>query len=608
MHKPTGRRPSAWSRWLSQYDLTWRTTLILAAIVAFFGVFLVYPIGYVLREAFFLGGDFSIGFFRLDEQELLEIWNSTLLAVITTATTTLVSLPLAYVLIRYSFPGKSLMQGFVLVPMIMPPFVGAVGIKQLFSQFGAVNMLAMKLGIMDWDTVIDWFGGSELRKLGGVVFLGTLHLYPIMYLNVAAALANVDPTLEDAARNMGAGRWRLFRTISLPLMMPGYFAGAIIVFIWAFTDLGTPLMFEFRDVVAVRIFESSRELATSQSAYALVVIVIVLTAGFFYLAKRISGSRRHEMMARGHTGSLEVPARGRQLALVYGTVLSITFLAILPHISVILTSFSEAGTWSGALYEEVEWKGSILPREFTGEHFGHVFVTRSGEQSFTSEGAQSIKNSLKYSCASTFIDLILGVTLAWMLTRRRIPWKNLLDATAMMPLALPGVVMAFGYVGSFGVGPFEEGRLFGFLNPRVNPMWLLIIAYSVRRLPYMMRSAYAGFEQTSVTLEEASHNLGASPSRTLIKITLPLVTANLIAGAILAFSFAMLEVSDSLILAGLRSGYDPITKVIYEFSTRLGDGQYVASAMGVLAMILLTCSLLVAAKVLGRRMGDLFRA
>jgi iron(III) transport system permease protein len=139
-------------------------------------------------------------------------------------------------------------------------------------------------------------------------------------------------------------------------------------------------------------------------------------------------------------------------------------------------------------------------------------------------------------------------------------------------------------------------------------VWLLIIAYSVRRLPYMMRSAYAGFEQTSVTLEEASHNLGASPSRTLIKITLPLVTANLIAGAILAFSFAMLEVSDSLILAGLKSGYDPITKVIYEFSTRLGDGQYVASAMGVLAMVLLTCSLLVAAKVLGRRMGDLFRA
>lgn len=599
---------SGWSRWRSQYDLNGRTIAILLAIIAFFALFLVYPIAYILREAFFLGGDFNIGFFRLDRQEMTEIWNSTLLALVTTITTTLVSLPLAYVLIRYSFRGKGLLQGFVLVPMIMPPFVGAVGIKQLFSQFGAVNMLMMKLGLMDWDTVIDWFGGSDLRKLGGVVFLGTLHLYPIMYLNVAAALANVDPTLEDAARNMGAGRWKLFRTISLPLMMPGYFAGAIIVFIWAFTDLGTPLMFEFRDVVAVRIFESSRELATSQSAYALVVIVIVLTAGFFYLAKRISGSRRYEMMARGHTGSLEVPARGAQLFMVYGTVLSITFLAILPHISVVLTSFADAGTWSGALYEEVQWKGSILPYEFTGEHFERVFVTRSGEQSFTSEGFQSIKNSFKYSVASTLIDLVLGVTLAWMLTRRRIPWKNLLDATAMMPLALPGVVMAFGYVGSFGVGPFEEGALFGFLNPRTNPMWLLIIAYSVRRLPYMMRAAYAGFEQTSVTLEEASHNLGASPSRTLIKITLPLVTANLIAGAILAFSFAMLEVSDSLVLAGLRSGYDPITKVIYEFSTRLGDGQYVASAMGVLAMILLTTTLLIAAKVLGRRMGDLFRA
>lgn len=608
MHSNHSHRPSALARWRSQYDLNGRTIAVLVAIVAFFALFLVYPIAYILREAFFLGGDFNIGFFRLDRQEMIEIWNSTMLAVVTTITTTLISLPLAYVLVRYSFRGKSLLQGFVLVPLIMPPFVGAVGIKQLFSQFGAVNMVMMKLGLMEWDTLIDWFGGSEWRKLGGVVFLGTLHLYPIMYLNVAAALANVDPTLEDAARNMGAGRWQLFRTISLPLMIPGYFAGAIIVFIWAFTDLGTPLMFEFRDVVAVRIFESSREMATSQSAYALVVIVIVLTAGFFYLAKRMSGSRRYEMMSRGHTGSMETPARGLQLAIVYATVLSITLLAIMPHISVILTSFAQEGTWSGSLYApEIPLKGSILPREFTNEHFEHVFVTRSGEKSFTSEGFQSIKNSLKYSFASTFIDVILGVTLAWMLTRRRIPWKNLLDATAMMPLALPGVVMAFGYVGSFGVGPFAEDAIFGFINPRVNPAWLLIIAYSVRRLPYMMRAAYAGFEQTSVTLEEASHNLGASPTRTLIKITLPLVTANLIAGAILAFSFAMLEVSDSLVLAGLRSGYDPITKVIYEFSTRLGDGQYVASAMGVLAMILLTTTLLVAARILGRRMGDLFR-
>lgn len=597
-----------WYRWRSRYDLTRGTLLLLGSSVAFFVLFLAYPVLYILKEAFFLGGSFSVGFFALDRQEIREIVNSLLLALATTATTTLVSLPLAYVLIRHRVPGKTLLQGFILVPMIMPPFVGAVGIRQLFAQYGSVNMILVKIGLMDFDRTIDWFGGSDVHKFWGVVFLGTLHLYPIMYLNVAAALANVDPHLEDAARNMGAGKFYLFRTVTLPLMMPGYFAGAILVFIWAFTDLGTPLMFDYRDVVAVRIFDSSRELATSQAAYALVVIVIVLTSFFFYLAKRFSGSKRYGMMARGHTGSMEVRAKGWQIPLVYGIVLAVTAVAILPHVSVILTSFSEAGTWSGALYEEVLWKGSILPKKFVTDHYHHLFVTESGEQSFLSEGFLGIRNSFRYSLASTMLDLLLGVGLAWLLTRRRIPFKNLLDATAMMPLALPGIVMAFGYVGSFGIGVFREGNLLDFLNPRINPTWLLIVAYAVRRLPYMMRSVYAGFQQTSITLEEASLNLGASPAQTLLKITLPLVTANLIAGAILAFSFAMLEVSDSLILGGLVSGYDPLTKVIYELSTRLGDGPYVACAMGVLAMGLLTTSLLIASKVLGRRMGELFRA
>ena len=591
-------------RWLRSRGLTVPTTALLGFIVLFFALFLVYPIAYILKEAFFLGGRLNVGFFLLDEQERLEIVNSFLLALATTFATTCVSLPLARLMTRWSFRGKSVAQGILLVPMVMPPFVGAVGVKQLFSQYGAVNMTLIKLGLADWDTAVDWFGGSDESKFWGVVFLGTLHLYPIMYLNVAASMSNVDPTLEDAARNLGAGRWAVFRTVTMPLMVPGYFAGSILVFIWSFTDLGTPLMFDYRDVVSVRIFNASQELSTSQGAYALVVVVIVLTCVFFYLAKRLAGGKNRAGLPRGHTGSRETPAKGWRLALAWGAVLTVTFFAVLPHISVGLTSVAEEGTWSGALYEEVEWRGSILPRAFTLEHYGEAF----GGGGFESEGFQSVQNSFRYSVASTLIDILLGVALAWLLTRRRIPFRNALDSMAMLPLALPGIVMAFGYVGGFGVGVFREEAAFGFMNPRVNPGWLLIIAYAVRRLPYMMRSAYAGFEQTSVTLEEASQNLGASPARTLWKVTLPLVTANLIAGAILAFSFAMLEVSDSLIIGGLRSGYDPITKVIYKLSTRLGDGPYVASAMGVFAMVLLAGSLLVASKALGRRMGDLFRA
>ena len=144
------------------------------------------------------------------------------------------------------------------------------------------------------------------------------------------------------------------------------------------------------------------------------------------------------------------------------------------------------------------------------------------------------------------------------------------------------------------------------LDARNNPVPLLIIAYAVRRLPYMVRAAYAGFQQTSVSLEEAAQNVGASPARSIRRITIPLIFANLVAGGILCFSFAMLEVSDSLILA-FEQRYYPITKAIYNLMTR-PDGPFIASAMGVLGMALLMTGLLIAGRVLGRRMGELFRA
>jgi iron(III) transport system permease protein len=158
------------------------------------------------------------------------------------------------------------------------------------------------------------------------------------------------------------------------------------------------------------------------------------------------------------------------------------------------------------------------------------------------------------------------------------------------------------------VGSERCGWLNEYFNPRNNPTLLLIISYSVRRLPYIVRSAYAGFQQTSVTLEEASANAGASPFRTLRKITLPLVMANLIAGTILTFSFAMLEVSDGLILA-MKEQYFPITKMIYQLKGRIDpNAPSVACALGVVGMVLLTASLFVAGKLLGKRMGQLFRA
>jgi iron(III) transport system permease protein len=555
-------------------------TTFFVVLALFFGLFLVYPVSLLLKGAFSDAGRFTLKYFNLLISSPLQresLFNSFAIATLTSVLTTLLVMPLASLLTRYQFRGKATLNALLLVPMIMPPFVGAIGLKQLLARFGSVNLLLAQWGVIGADEPIDWLGHGDFW---GIVILQVLNLYPIMLLNVSAAMANVDPSLREAGQNLGAGPWHLFRTVTLPLISPGYFAGAIIVFIWAFTDLGTPLIFGFSRTVPVQIFDAVNEINTNPMGYALVVFVLMLTVVLFATSKHILARKRYEMLGRGHTAGAEAPATKRQVIAIWTFGLVIFTIAILPHLAVVAHSFAE------------RWVFSITPNAWTGDNYRELLSSRPT--------LLSIGNSLFYSTCSALLDLVLGVLIAWSITRRKIPFAGLVDALAMLPLALPGIVIAFSYIAAF------DWKI-SWINPRENPTLLLIVSYSVRRLPYIVRSAYAGFQQTSITLEEASANLGASAFRTLRKITLPLIMANLIAGTILTFAFAMLEVSDGLILA-MKERYFPITKTIYQLLGRIDpNSASIACAMGVLGMILLTASLCIAARILGRKMGELFR-
>ena len=258
-----------------------------------------------------------------------------------------------------------------------------------------------------------------------------------------------------------------------------------------------------------------------------------------------------------------------------------TFVAVLPHLGVILVAFSR------------DWYGTLLPQAYTLDNFalalGHDLTV------------PAIANSLKFASIATLIDLVLGIAIAYVIVRSKLAGRQILDFLAMLPLAVPGLVLAFGYLAMS-----QEGKFFSFLNPVRDPTILLIIAYSVRRLPYVVRSAVAGFQQTSETLEEAAQNLGCPPLKSLVKITLPLIAANLIAGGLLAFAFAMLEVSDSLILAQ-KQIYYPITKAIMELFPLLGDGKFLASSLGVWAMVFLGITIVGMSLLLGKKLGAIFR-
>ncbi len=508
--------------------------------------------------------------------------NSFKIAIGTTTLVCCIAVPLAWMANKYQFAGKGLFQGLLLVPMILPPFVGAIGFQQMFGQYGAVNSL--------FGLSIDWIGSGQYW---GVIILQALGLYPILYLNVAAALANIDPAMEQAAENLGCSGFTKFRRITLPLIMPGLFAGGTIVLIWSFTELGTPLIMQYNRCTPVQVFDGLKDIGTSSFPYALVFVMLVTSVTLYAIGKFAFGRKSFAMQSKAATASSVTPATGWRAIVIPLTFAAVCFIALLPHIGVLLTAFSPAGSW----YQ------TVFPTELT---FGH-FQEALGHDMTVS----SIRNSLLFSSLSVLLNLGIGIAVAFVVVRSTIPLRGLLDAMAMLPLAVPGIVMAFGYLAistwAANTQMVKESEwLKSLFDVRTNPTLFLVIAYAVRRLPYMVRSAVAGLQQTSVTLEEASSNLGASAWTTLRRITVPLIVANLVAGAMLAFAFSMLEVSDSLMLAQ-RADYFPITKTIYELFQLIGTGKYLASALGVWAMVFLATTILGVSVILGRKMGAIFR-
>ena len=550
--------------------------------LGFFAVFLLWPLLQILQGGFRdANGAFTLAYLQAllaDPVCRQGLANSLGIALGSTALALAVALPLAVATDRWVFPGKAWFGALLLVPLILPPFVGAIGFRQIFGQYGALNSLLIAAHLRPAGWTYDWLGRHQFT---GIVLVNAFSLYPLIYLNAVAALANLDPALEEAAANLGCTGWRRFGRITLPLIRPGLFAGGTLCFIWAFTDLGVPLIFDYDRVTPVQIYHGLKELGGNPLPYALVALLLAVSVAAYAVGKGLFGRDSSALMAKATSTGGPRPLSGAAGWACAAGFAAVCLLALLPHLGVVGVAFSR------------EWYGTVLPSHPTLENFqlalGHDLTV------------PAIAHSLGYAGAATVVDLALGVALAYVIVRSRLPGRGLLDFLSMLPLAVPGLVLAFGYLAMS-----QEGRFFSFLNPVRNPTILLIIAYSVRRLPYVVRSAAAGFQQTSVTLEEAAQSLGCPPFRTLRKITLPLIAANLIAGGLLAFCFALLEVSDSLVLAQ-KQHYYPITKAIYELFQLLGDGRFLAAALGVWAMAFLGLAIGGLSLLLGKKLGALFR-
>lgn len=552
------------------------SALLLPFLALIFGLFFLWPLLESLRGAFVdQRGQFTFAYvtavFR-NPVYVLGFRNSLAVAFGTTLLCALVGIPLSLVFARWEFPGRRWLAALVPLPLFVPPFVGALGIQRLLGPNGALNAALCFLGLSDPAAPIDWLRDG---RFFAVIALTALHLYPVLYFNLSASLSSLNPELERAAEMLGATRVRKLWRVTLPLTAPSLFASLTIIFIWSLTELGVPLLCDYDRVTSVQIFVGLKDIGQNPFVYGLVSVALLATVGLYGISRLFLRKLDVTAGAKGAARRERRTLRGVARWACPGFALLVLSAAALPNLAVLLLAASK------------DWYGTVLPSGFTLEHFrsalGHALVV------------PSIAQSLRYVTLSTAVDLVMGFAIAWVVVRSNAPGRKLLDALAMLPLSVPGLVLAFGYLAIS-----RPGRPLAMFDPARDPTVLLVIAYAMRRLPFVLRSAEAGLLQLSRSVEDAAQSLGAPPRRILLRVTLPLVLPHLLAGGLFAFALSMLEVSDSLILAQQQAHF-PITKAIFELSQLIGEGRLLAAALGVWAMLLLATTVWIARRLAGNR-------
>ncbi len=521
-------------------------------VLVFLLLFFVLPVARVFVTAF-LDGDNSLTlghFGAFFSQDLMResFFNSLYVAVMSAIFAALIAVPLAYFTVRFDFRGAILIQTLGVLPLIMPPFVGAVALQLIFGRSGTLNLL-----------LNDWFGFTLpiMEGLNGVIFVEAIHYFPFILMNLTVALRNIDGAMEEAAMNLGCKGWRLFWRVIFPLGLPGFVAGASLVFVKVFDDLGTPLVMGQTNMLAPQAYLRITQVGLEDPmGYVISVIMIVFSIAAMVISARSLKGRDFSTLQKGGASIQRrrlSPIEGAMAYLWIGVILLIT---LSPHIGVLLLSFAQV------------WSFSPLPDAYTLEHYSTVFQDSSG----------MIRNTLIYCGLAAGLDVLLGVTIAYLILRTRLPARQWLDWIATASLAVPGIVLAIGFLRLF------KGVTVPGTDVLLTSTWLAImLAYAVRRLPYALRSCMAALQQVHISLEEAAESLGATKMRSIRRVLVPLMTGGILAGFVTSFITAAVELSATIMLVSADS-QAPMSYGIYLYMQSVA-GRGPGAALGVLAIL-----------------------
>ena len=534
----------------------WYWGVVTVVILIFCVLFILYPFGRLFMQSFFEDGHFTLAnyvkFFGREAYRKV-LGNTLKVSISATLLGVLLGLPMAYVSTRFNIWGKKAINACVVLSMLSPPFIGAYSWILLLGKAGYITTFIRNTFGVDIGSIYGF---------NGILLVFTLKLFPYVYMYTSTALQNFDSALEEASESLGVHGFARIRRVTMPIIMPTILSAALIVFMTSMADFGTPVLIgRGYKVLTVLIYEKYLSEVSTQASFAsaMAVVAVVFTMAVLFLQKWILNRKSYTMSAMRPPEVVKLTTGKRVLATAF--VWIVALIAMLPQITIIITSFRNTN-------------GSQFVAGFGLDNY-RAIASRVG----------SIVNTYKFSIIAIILMMILGLHLAYIIVRRKGKVANLLDVLAMFPYVIPGSVIGIGMVLAFNTKPLIL----------TGTAAIMVIAYTIRKLPFTLRSSIGTLYQIEPAIEEASISLGEPPMKTFFKTTAILMLPGMLSGAVLSFVATINELSSTIIL--YTGGTSTISAAIY--TTLFADAYGPAAALSTILTASTILALLLFNKISG---------
>ena len=536
-------------------------TALTLILLALFLLFVIYPIGMLIVKSLFVGGKVDLSYFVKffsKKYYWVTLVNSFKVTVLSTLLACLIGVPMAYLLRSVKIRGSEFLNILIVISYLSPPFIGAYAWIQLLGRNGFITRILNALFHVKLHGIYGF---------AGIVLVFSLQSFPLIYMYVSGAMKNLDNSLNEAAESLGCNAFQRVTKVIFPLVLPSLLAGMLLVFMRVFSDFGTHMIIGegYKTFPVMLYTQFMGEVGTNDGfAATMCVIVIVIALMFFFIQKLLGQKFTYSMTALKPMQAQE--AEGWRKVCAHLAVYLVTLVAALPQITVIITSF--IGTINGSLFTG----------EFTLDNYRNIF---------SKGNTVAIRNTYLFGLEAIVVVIVCGILISYLSVRKKNTLTGVLDVLTMFPYIIPGSVLGISFLYAFNGPPFLLG----------GTVIIMIIALSIRRMPYTIRSSTAIIGQISPSIEEASISLGASQVKTFLQITVPMMLPGVLSGAIMSWITLISELSSSVILYTSRTS--TLTVAIYSEVIRSNFGN--AAAYSTILTLTSIVSLLIFFKVSGSK-------